>query len=461
MGYESRFDPVSKIVHCAAPGLMACLLAGTGCMGFIEDAGSLPTRGGDTAAAGAAGLPPTAAGNAVGQTGETPGATQPGAPGSVGAPAAGNANNGNGLMTTGSLGQPAQDPSSNSAGAAAPGGTTQPASSTPGWDPGAVNPNGTSVGVGTVAEPAQGPEAIHGDKAPGAPFVLVKNWDFGADGTITQMSDLIAEFQFHDQFGTIANGTNYGSVIVAPTADTAIKAANLGLPNNRQPVEDPDRPFREFTGDAIRTHVLPLSAGQSSISPSKHDAGNGSFMAKWSLPKGGSRLKQDLLWESRVRIPKPVKAFWFSLWTAGHKWNKGAEMDVVESFGTPNIGEGAKAFHVNSVGGRDKHPYSSWSSELSGLGVPAADRDLSEWHTFTWIYLRDDTYKVYYDDHLVQQGTVVWTLGGTSSGEELDMQFLFDFGWGHTQVQEVNVTLPVSELPLTYELDYSRVYLRD
>jgi hypothetical protein len=28
-------------------------------------------------------------------------------------------------------------------------------------------------------------------------------------------ADLEAEFQFHDQFKTIANGTNYGSVIVA------------------------------------------------------------------------------------------------------------------------------------------------------------------------------------------------------------------------------------------------------
>jgi hypothetical protein len=81
-------------------------------------------------------------------------------------------------------------------------------------------------------------------------------------------------------------------------------------------------------------------------------------------------------------------------------------------------------------------------------------------HVFTWVYLKDDTYQVFYDDHLVQQGTLIWTLSGTSAGEELDMQFLFDFAWGHTQVSEVNISLPASELPLTYELDYSRVYLR-
>jgi len=161
-----------------------------------------------------------------------------------------------------------------------------------------------------------------------------------------------------------------------------------------------------------------------------------------------------------VRIPKPVSAFWFSLWTAGVKWNKGAEMDVVESFGTPNIGAGAKAFHVNSVGGSDKYKFESWPAQLTSLGVPTADRDLSEWHIFTWVYLRDDTYRVYYDDHLVQEGTLIWTLSGKSTSEPIDMYFLFDFGWGHTQVKEVNVTLPASNFPLVYELDYSRVYLR-
>jgi hypothetical protein len=150
------------------------------------------------------------------------------------------------------------------------------------------------------------------------------------------------------------------------------------------------------------------------------------------------------------------------LWTAGQKWNQGAEMDVVESFGTPAIGPGANAFHVNSVGGRDKHAFKSWISELTALGVTAADRDLADWHVFSWVYLRDDTYHVYFDDHLVQEGTLLWTLGGTTTGEELNMSFLFDLAWGHTQVSDVNLSLPVSDEPIgTYELDYSRVYLRE
>jgi hypothetical protein len=40
------------------------------------------------------------------------------------------------------------------------------------------------------------------------------------------------------------------------------------------------------------------------------------------------------------------------------------------------------------------------------------------------------------------------------------MYFLFDFGWGHIEIPEVNISLPASSFPLTYELDYSRVYLR-
>ena len=437
------------VAHLAAG---AVALAAASCVGVIEDAAGLPQG---SASDGSATTPSSAA------SGRPPSAAPSGGRGGAPASAPTRPANGNGLATPGNVAQTGTQKPGASAGAAAPGGTVVPSDSSPNWDPGATNAEGHSVGTGTIEQPAQGPEPLHGSKVGSGPFVLVKNWDFGSDGTITQMSDLIAEFQFHDQFGTIANGQNYGAVIVAPSAETAIKASNLGLPNDRQPVEDPARPFREFTPEAIRTYVRPLSPNATSISATKHDAGNGSFMAKWTLPKGGSRLDRDLLWESRVRIPKPVKAFWFSLWTAGHKWNKGAEMDVVESFGTPNIGEGAKAFHVNSVGGRDEHAYSSWSSTLSEVGVPAEQRDLAEWHTFTWIYLRDDTYQVYYDDHLVQQGTLIWTLGGTSSGEELDMQFLFDFSWGHTQVQEVNITLPVSELPLTYELDYSRVYLRE
>jgi hypothetical protein len=324
---------------------------------------------------------------------------------------------------------------------------------------GTVNPGAPTVGSGDMSQPAVGPAPTRAGDV-GAPFVLVKNWDFGTTGTISDRDALIAEFQFHDQFGTIANGTNYGSVTVAPTTATAIAANNLGLPGNMQPVEQAARPYRELTADSLKAYVRPLSATATNVSVSAHDTGNGSFMAKWKLPKGGSLLGKDLLWETRARMPKPAKAYWYAIWTAGNKWNKGAEMDVLESFGTPNIYPPAAAYHVNSVGGSDNVNYDSWPNALNTVGVPMAARDLTAWHVWTWVYLKNDTFKVYMDGYMVQTGTIHWTLAGTQSGEALDLQFLYDFGWGHTQIADVNISLPASDFPIEYEIDYSRVYLR-
>jgi hypothetical protein len=316
----------------------------------------------------------------------------------------------------------------------------------------------TGVGTGEISQPVAGPTPTEAAKIPGDPFVLVKNWDFGKKGTVKNTADLQSEFQFHDSFGTIANGYNYGSVTVAPSAETAIDAWGFNLPNNKQPVEDPAKPVREFTDDTLLAHVRPLSDSQTTFSAWKHDTGNGSFTAKWTLPTGGSLLGRDLVWETRVRMPKPVPGYWFALWTAGKRWDKGAEMDVLESFGTPNIN--ADAFHADSVGGKNEVEYSAWPKALDEVGVPKDDRALSDWHTWTWVYLRDDTFQIYYDGHLVQHGNIHWTYGATPGGEPVDMYFLFDFSWGHTQVQDVNIELPVSVLPLTYEIDYSRVYMR-
>lgn len=135
-------------------------------------------------------------------------------------------------------------------------------------------------------------------------------------------------------------------------------------------------------------------------------------------------------------------------------------MDVLESFGTPNIYPPPAAFHVNSVGGTDTINYSSWPDGLNAAGVPSNDRDLRDWRTWTWVYRTDDSYTVYFERYVVQSGSIHWTLGGSQSGEVIDRDFLFDFGWGHTQISDVNISLPSSSFPLTYEIDYSRVYLR-
>ena len=456
--------------RCCAPvcaRIVGCLLlAFAGCADGEEDA--IKNDTGPVIGAGAGGI----IGNTAG-TGGTRSANVSGSGGSstAGAAAAGRGgrsagDSGRGGSQAGSAGGTAQaggggGGAGSSAGSGGQTGTAgnSSAGASGGGGTGSGDPNAPTVGVGSIDQPARGPAPIRAAEVGGAPFVLVKNWDFGAAGTIRNIDDLIAEFEFHDQFGTIANGTNYGAVTVAPTAATAITANNLGLPGNRQPVEDPARPYREFTDAALKAYVRPLSASATNVSVSAHDTGNGSFMAKWELPNGGALLGKNMLWEARARIAKPAKAYWYALWTAGQQWNGGAEMDVVESFGTPNI-QIAKAFHVNSVGGRDQYSYSSWPSTLDTIGVPAAARDQAEFHVWTWVYLKDDTFKVYYDGYVVQSGSIHWTLGGTQGGQAIDMEFLYDFGWGHTQISDVNITLPASAFPIEYEIDYSRVYLR-
>jgi len=322
----------------------------------------------------------------------------------------------------------------------------------------AVEALSARVGVGDLKQPLNGPGPLEVAKLAGEPYHLVKNWDFGKNGTIRSQADLSEEFEFHDHWNTIANGTNYGAVTVAPSDSAAIGAGGLGLPGDKQPVEDPSRPTREWTDGSMLAHVRPLSPAQQTVSALRHDAGNGSMMAKWQLPKGGALLGHDLVWETRVRMPKPVAGYWFALWTAGSKWDKGAEMDVLESFGTPNID--ADAFHADSVGGSNLVEYKSWPEALDEVGVPRQNRELLDWHTWTWVYLRDDTYEIYYDGHRVQHGVIHWTHGADEGAEPVDMRFLFDFSWGHTEVSDVKIELPASAFPLTYEIDYSRVYMR-
>jgi len=309
---------------------------------------------------------------------------------------------------------------------------------------------GSAQSLQAAADPAsKNITPVEADKIPGAPFTLVKNWDFGAKGNIRNTAELSAEFDYHDHWGTTANGWNYGAVTVAPNAETAIAG---------QPVEDPARPTREFTGDSMLAHVRPLSASQSTISATRHDVGNGSITAKWTLPGGGKLLGKDIVWETRVRMPKHAPGYWYALWTSGKKWEKGAEMDVLESFGAPHTP--GNSFHADSVGGTNTIDYASWPDALDDVGVPEDNRELSEYHTWTWVYLKDDTYEIWYDGVRVQHGVMHWTFQGADGGEPVEMYFLFDFSWGHTQVQSVNLELPAASFGLSYEIDYSRVYTR-
>jgi len=117
---------------------------------------------------------------------------------------------------------------------------------------------GETVGDGSLSQPAVGPAPSFG--LGGSDMVLVKNWHFGTNGTVKNQADLNANFQYHDQFGTIGNGTNYGAVTVAPDRANAI-------PN--QPVEgDACPPVRAFTEDSLRTYLVPLYGATKACRPS-------------------------------------------------------------------------------------------------------------------------------------------------------------------------------------------------
>lgn len=316
-----------------------------------------------------------------------------------------------------------------------------------------------TIGGGTVAAPAIGPKPSFGIGGPG--MVLVKNWHFGTQGTIKNYTAMSANFFYHDQFGTIGNGTNYGAVTVAPDAAHA-------LPN--QPLEGTDSPpVRQFTGDSLKTFLTGLD-GATQVKPQSHNAGNGSFMAQWKLPRGGSLLGQDIVWETRVRYVTPPY-FWFALWTAGNKWKwadghaRGAEQDLVESFGYDNGGThtnyDGRFWHVNTVAfpATDTVNYDDWGKGMAQGGIKTYDA--SQYHIWTWLYKKDNTYAMYVDGIKVQSGADYhWTYGGGKDDEPIDLVFLFDGGWGHTQIDSVDKPLPVSAFDgKFYEWNYSRVYL--
>ncbi|MBO0880958.1 MAG: RICIN domain-containing protein [Mycobacterium sp.] len=306
-----------------------------------------------------------------------------------------------------------------------------------------------TIGGGSIDQPARGPAPAFGPDN----MTLVKNWDFGANGTIPDIATMNSEFLYHDQFGTISNGGNYGAVIVAPDAANAISG---------QPVQDPANPVRAFTADSLQTYLVPLD-GATTVTPADHNCGCGSFMAQFTLPNGGALLGQNLLWETRLRYVTPPY-FWLGLWTSGNIWIQGAEMDVIESFGYDN-GGGATNYdghnwHTDSVGGLDGVNFSDWTVGMAAAGITSFDA--TQYHTWQWYYNADDTFQVMVDGIVVQSGVIHWTVSGIESGQPINMYFLFDAAWGHNQVGSVDHSLDASQLVgKLYEYDYTRIYLSD
>ena len=331
-------------------------------------------------------------------------------------------------------------------------GPTRPGDSAASPTPTVAVPQATpTIGGGTFGNPAVGPRPT--SAAFGTGFTLMKNWDFGSNGTIRDIADMNREFVYHDQFGTIGNGDNYGAIMLAPDAATAVPG---------QPVESPDSRVRQFTTDSIKTTLVPLN-GATTVSPPEHNVGCGSFMPKWFLPNGGSLLGRDILWETRVRYVVP-KYHWFALWNSGNRWSHGAEFDVVESFGFDNGSNGtnfdARLWHSDPVGGTRTTDYTTnWGTAMGSHGITRFDP--TQYHVWSLLYRTNNTYSFYMDGIEVQTGAMNWTEGGTAGGRPIDFRFLFDAGWGHTTVASVNHSMPAAELAGTfYEFDYTRVYER-
>jgi hypothetical protein len=320
-------------------------------------------------------------------------------------------------------------------------------------------PKRETIGGGIVASPAAGPKPSFGIGGP--TMVLVKNWRFGTNGTIKNYADMNANFLYHDQFGTYNNGGKYGANTVAPDLVDAVGG---------QPIEGVNSdPVRKFTADSLLTFLKPLDKAVK-VQVWNHNTGNGSFMAKWRLPNGGSLLGHDIVWETRVRYVTPPY-FWFSLWTAGNKWKwdghnaQGAEQDLVESFGydngNNNTNYDGRFWHSNAVASPSKDDYNfwDWGGTMTARGLKSYDA--SQYHIWTWLYKKDNTYAMYVDGVRVQGGShYFWTYGNTTGDEPIDMDFLFDGSWGHNQIGSVDKELPAAAFDgKFYEWQYSRVYL--
>ncbi len=358
-----------------------------------------------------------------------------------------------------------------------------------------------TVGGGTLSAPAVGPAPDYAIGGPG--FTLIKNWHFGTSGTVTNIDDMNDQFLYHDEFGSFNNGSGqYGANIAVPriTGPDSPQPVyeNLGPGTTKvktlQPVEFTDiaATTRQFMNDSLRTYLIPYT-GVTSFAPSDYKVACGSFMSKWSLPAGGSVLNQDIVWETRVRYVTP-KYFWFALWCAGNEWhwdkdnpgNRGAEMDVVESYGWDhstynkvNNNFTGQYWHSNSVGGYNtpamngnpavtEDPYSNWPPSMAAHGI--SDFDATQWHIWTWLYRKDDSFSVYVDGRPVQNGHLHWTYaaaqadpqsGPNVAGHPINMNFLFDAAWGNTRLLDVSGTCTPADLNgRYYEFNYSRVYVR-
>lgn len=305
---------------------------------------------------------------------------------------------------------------------------------------------------------------------PGGPFTLQKNWMFGINGNIQSYTQLNNEFTYHDIFNTISNGTNYGAITVRAPGSEGFGVWNwedIGLLSDQQPV-DPGNRYREFTANSLICKVMPLDPTSVVVGPaSTHNAGCGSFMSKLTFPAGGARFGQDIVWETKCRILDAPNGYWFALWIAGPQWDGGPEIDLIEAFSSypPNVK--GDLFNTNAIGGSNDTDYYStgWDVVLEpkgipGYAIPDGAQSLRNWHTFTLYYQANNHYTCLMDGTVIQSGVLDWKV--PSSTDVPPLSFLFDFGFGHTEISPSNTDTisDISLAPLRYEIEYSRVWTR-
>ena len=87
--------------------------------------------------------------------------------------------------------------------------------------------------------------------------------------------------------------------------------------------------------------------------------------------------------------------------------------------------------------------------------------DATQYHIWTWVYKKDNTYAMYMDGVRCRAARTTTGRSATRPTDEpIDMDFLFDAGWGHNQIGSVDKELPASAFDgKYYEFNYSRVYL--
>jgi hypothetical protein len=327
----------------------------------------------------------------------------------------------------------------------------------------AATSSGETIGGGTKQTAAVGPAPAAPKFDVGTGWVLVKNWHFGTSGTIRSNADLDLEFQYRDEFNSYSGaGFKYGSLTVATSDATATRG---------QPIEDPSRPVRNFTPTEMFCTLQASNPSATMVSSSAHDCHNGSIYSKFTLPKAGSLLGEDILWEFMVRL-FPVQAYWAGCWVEGQAWDGGAEIDVHESFGWDHGIAGnnfdAHSFHTDACW---KNTGTGSNSATSQVWMKYPNSVGSNYHRYDFLYRKDNTWQVWVDDVPINRGTQQWTLTGATGATPLTMYFQHDFAWGfNDNLGTVNGVANQGMSPSnfavsnfagkSYGIQYSRIYLR-